>query len=231
MSVIKKIDVWSVGCVISELFLTTPLFQGERSVDQLVEIIKVLGTPTRREIAAMNPNYTYSNFPTVKPLSWSAVFEGITYDSQVVPNDAIDLLSKFLIFTPSERLTAFDALAHPYFDELRSPDLEFGPNLFNFTQDEIEVASKRKVLHTILPKEYWEQFGIQSNKDTTGGSGSFANSTLSANTNGDVKATAKGSTSTASSVNADQQYVLSRVQEIAEERQLVQPTKSSPQKN
>ena len=40
-----QIDVWSVGCVIAELMLGQPIFPGESGVDQLVEIIKVLGTP------------------------------------------------------------------------------------------------------------------------------------------------------------------------------------------
>ncbi|KAL0006380.1 hypothetical protein SO802_013941 [Lithocarpus litseifolius] len=39
-----------------------PLFPGESGVDQLVEIIKVLGTPTREEIKYMNPNYTEFKF-------------------------------------------------------------------------------------------------------------------------------------------------------------------------
>jgi len=43
----NAIDVWSAGCVIAELLLGQPLFPGESGVDQLVEIIKVLGTPTR----------------------------------------------------------------------------------------------------------------------------------------------------------------------------------------
>jgi serine/threonine protein kinase len=43
----QHIDVWSLGCVIAELLLGQPLFPGESGVDQLVEIIKVLGTPTR----------------------------------------------------------------------------------------------------------------------------------------------------------------------------------------
>jgi glycogen synthase kinase 3 beta len=43
----QAIDVWSVGCVMAELLLGQPLFPGESGVDQLVEIIKVLGTPTR----------------------------------------------------------------------------------------------------------------------------------------------------------------------------------------
>lgn len=42
-----KIDVWSAGCVFAEMLLLQPLFRGESAVDQLVEIIKVLGTPTK----------------------------------------------------------------------------------------------------------------------------------------------------------------------------------------
>ena len=43
----SAIDIWSVGCVMAELMLGQPLFPGESGIDQLVEIIKVLGTPTR----------------------------------------------------------------------------------------------------------------------------------------------------------------------------------------
>ena len=43
----KCIDVWSIGCVIGELLLGLPMFPGDSGVDQLVEIIKILGTPTK----------------------------------------------------------------------------------------------------------------------------------------------------------------------------------------
>ncbi len=39
-------------------------------MDQLVEIIKVLGTPTREEIKCMNPNYTEFKFPQIKAHPW-----------------------------------------------------------------------------------------------------------------------------------------------------------------
>jgi len=42
-------------------------------VDQLVEIIKVLGTPTREQIREMNPNYTEFKFPQIKPHPWTKV--------------------------------------------------------------------------------------------------------------------------------------------------------------
>ena len=54
----QVIDIWSAACVSAELILGHPMFPGESGVDQLVEIIKVLGTPTREELMAMNPNYT-----------------------------------------------------------------------------------------------------------------------------------------------------------------------------
>ncbi|CAN6467202.1 unnamed protein product [Victoria cruziana] len=67
------IDIWSTGCVLAELLLGQPLFPGDSAVDQLVEIIKVLGTPTREEIKCMNPNYTEFKFPQIKAHPWHKV--------------------------------------------------------------------------------------------------------------------------------------------------------------
>jgi len=60
------IDVWSVGCVVAELLVGQPLFPGESGVDQLVEIIKVLGTPTKDQIHSMNPSYSEFKFPAIR---------------------------------------------------------------------------------------------------------------------------------------------------------------------
>jgi len=69
-----NIDTWSAGCVLAELLLGQPIFPGDSGVDQLVEIIKVLGTPTREQISEMNQNYTEFKFPQIKPHPWSRVF-------------------------------------------------------------------------------------------------------------------------------------------------------------
>jgi glycogen synthase kinase 3 beta len=66
-------DVWSAGCVLAELLLGQPIFPGDSGVDQLVEIIKVLGTPTREQIKEMNPNYTEFKFPQIKSHPWQKV--------------------------------------------------------------------------------------------------------------------------------------------------------------
>lgn len=66
-------DVWSAGCVLAELLLGQPIFPGDSGVDQLVEIIKVLGTPTKEQIREMNRNYTEFKFPQIKAHPWQKV--------------------------------------------------------------------------------------------------------------------------------------------------------------
>ena len=128
-----SIDVWSAGCVMAELMLCQPLFPGESAIDQLVEIIKVLGTPTKEQLLAMNPSYTEHRFPQIKPHPFSKVFKSKT------PQEAIDFVTLLLKYSPNERLTAFEAMAHPYFNELRDPNVKMLnglelPKLFDFTK-------------------------------------------------------------------------------------------------
>uniref|UniRef100_A0A668U3T3 Glycogen synthase kinase-3 beta n=1 Tax=Oreochromis aureus TaxID=47969 RepID=A0A668U3T3_OREAU len=73
----SSIDVWSAGCVLAELLLGQPIFPGDSGVDQLVEIIKVLGTPTREQIREMNPNYTEFKFPQIKAHPWTKVSQQV----------------------------------------------------------------------------------------------------------------------------------------------------------
>lgn len=69
----ESVDIWSTGCVMAELMLGQPLFPGESGIDQLVEIIKVLGTPSREQIKTMNPNYMEHKFPQIKPHPFNRV--------------------------------------------------------------------------------------------------------------------------------------------------------------
>ncbi|KAK8975113.1 hypothetical protein V6N11_058164 [Hibiscus sabdariffa] len=131
------IDIWSAGCVLAELLLGQPLFPGESGVDQLVEIIKVLGTPTREEIKCMNPNYTEFKFPQIKAHPWHKIFH------KRMPLEAVDLVSRLLQYSPNLRSTAVEALIHPFFDELRDPNTRlpngrFLPPLFNFKPHELK---------------------------------------------------------------------------------------------
>jgi serine/threonine protein kinase len=111
----NQIDVWSIGCVIAELVLGRPIFPGESAVDQLVEIIKILGTPTKTQVLIMNPEYKEYKFPSIKPYPWIKLFK----NCRNVNNEFMDLLSKLLVYEPNLRLTPLKSLLHPFFDELR----------------------------------------------------------------------------------------------------------------
>ena len=118
--------------------LGQPIFPGESGVDQLVEIIKILGTPSREEILAMNPNYTEYRFPQIKPLPWEKVFRHRT------PKDAIEFVARLLGYDPSKRPRPLVALLDPYFDELRDPNTRLPngaplPHLFNFTEGKFSL--------------------------------------------------------------------------------------------
>lgn len=109
------IDSWSIGCVLSELILGRPLFCGDTSIDQLVKIIQVLGTPTLTEMRAMNPDYNNINFPNLKGVDLASVFPKNT-EPQFV-----DIVSQFLRYDPRQRLRPLDALTHPFFKALFNP--------------------------------------------------------------------------------------------------------------
>jgi glycogen synthase kinase 3 beta len=166
----------------AELMLGQPLFPGESGIDQLVEIIKVLGTPTRDQIRTMNPNYMEHKFPQIKPHPFNKVpANGLsttwqaTHPIQVFRKadpSAIELISKLLEYTPTQRLSAIDAMVQPFFDELREPGTRLPdsrhpngatrdlPALFNFTLHGrrstplscIALTSCTRTLHRAAPQ-------------------------------------------------------------------------------
>ena len=135
-----QVDVWSIGCVIAELVLSKPLFPGKSATDQFLEIMKVLGTPTSEQMKIMNKKSKgNSKLPKINPVPWKDVFKGKTDDELY-----IDLVSKLLVYEPAKRLKPYEALLHPYFDELKQKVVKLPENkslpkhLFEFKQCEID---------------------------------------------------------------------------------------------
>jgi len=143
------IDIWSEGCVGAELLLGQPLFPGDSGVDQLVEIIKVLGTPTKEEIRSMNSNYIEFKFPQIKGCQWKKIFRNKT------PDEAMNFIAQTLAYTPSKRLKPLEGCAHPFFDELRIEGTELPnnggelPPLFDWTPH--ELRSPQEWLDKLIP--------------------------------------------------------------------------------
>jgi len=88
---------------LAELLLGSPIFPGSSAVDQLVEIVRVLGTPSKEEVKSMNQNYQdYKSFPVVRPPSWSSIFKAGT------PPESMDLCAKLLTYIPTKRYKAIE---------------------------------------------------------------------------------------------------------------------------
>jgi glycogen synthase kinase 3 beta len=130
--------MWSVGCVIAEMVLGKPLFAGKTQNDQLVEIIKVLGSISKEDIQEINPKFLEMRMPEIKKLSWRRVF------SEHV-EELDDLLDKIFVYSPSKRISPLQALQHPFFEDLRKEGFRMPggrplPGLFNWTSEELAAG-------------------------------------------------------------------------------------------
>merc|ERR1712014_376334 len=124
-----SVDIWSAGCVFGEMLLGQPLFTGKDGISQLVEIVKVMGTPSAEDLKAMNPDYPEHRFsPQLGKISWSLMFPRHANDSLT-----LEMIDGLLRFDPSKRATPIESLVHHYFDSPLRADrsMDFGPPLFN----------------------------------------------------------------------------------------------------
>lgn len=108
-------DMWAMGCIFAEMMLRTALFPGSGEVDQLSKICAVMGCPTEETWPGVSSLPCYFFVPstprvnTLKSLLHAATIE------------EIDLLEKMLTMCPQKRISASEALAHPYFSSGPAP--------------------------------------------------------------------------------------------------------------
>merc|ERR1711920_917428 len=109
---------------------------------QLMEIIKVLGTPSRDDLSSMNPNYLEFKFPQIKSHPWSKVFR-----SRTTP-EATDWIGTMLQYNPNARPSGLESCMHAFFDELREQDAKIcgskplPEHLFWFSKDEVALMDQ-----------------------------------------------------------------------------------------
>ncbi|KAL7753807.1 mitogen activated protein kinase 2 [Sorochytrium milnesiophthora] len=143
----KAIDMWSVGCIFGELLGGKPVFKGRDYVDQLNQIINVLGTPdeeTLKRIGSNRAQLYIRSLPKSQKVPFAQMFPRAT-------PTALDLLEKLLKFDPAARITVEDALAHPYLETYHDVNEEPShPQLFDFG---FEVAKTIEEIRALITRE------------------------------------------------------------------------------
>ncbi|KIY45401.1 Pkinase-domain-containing protein [Fistulina hepatica ATCC 64428] len=115
------VDMWSVGCIFAELLHKEPLFQAKGELEMLSMIFKLLGPPTTNtwpDFMTLPLSKTIS-IPSPQPPQFRQRFPYLS-------SSGLDLLMSMLSYDPDMRITAEDALQHPYFSESplpKHPDL------------------------------------------------------------------------------------------------------------
>eukprot|EP01006_Ploeotia_vitrea_P035682 TRINITY_DN65922_c5_g4_i1.p1 TRINITY_DN65922_c5_g4~~TRINITY_DN65922_c5_g4_i1.p1 ORF type:complete len:366 (-),score=33.29 TRINITY_DN65922_c5_g4_i1:452-1549(-) len=114
------IDIWSTGCIFAELINRKPLFPGRDYINQLNLITDVLGVPGEEDMANIKSEEAVRYLKSMakkKPVAFKDLFPSCN-------KLALDFLEKMLIFNPSKRMTAEEALSHPYLAQLHDPSDE-----------------------------------------------------------------------------------------------------------
>ncbi|ORY70635.1 kinase-like domain-containing protein, partial [Leucosporidium creatinivorum] len=108
------VDNWAAGCIFAELMLRVPYMAGESDFEQLNTIFSALGTPTETEWPGHKDLPEFVEFEKKPKQDLRALFSAASAE-------AIDLLQKLLTYDPRKRITAKEALFHPWFSSAPRP--------------------------------------------------------------------------------------------------------------
>lgn len=142
------VDMWSVGCILGELASRKPLFPGTDFMDQLSRVFKVVSIPDKDARGYTIEKDALKFLQSLPPAGENAIEKHF----KNAPPLAIDLMKKLLCFNPKERLTADQALAHPFFEGVKDEwgeitELKLGHSLeFAFEQQSLPLATLRQYI-------------------------------------------------------------------------------------
>ncbi|KAF7731010.1 Mitogen-activated protein kinase [Apophysomyces ossiformis] len=168
----KAIDLWSVGCIFAELLGRKVLFKGTDYVDQLHQIVGILGLPEDTSFWDQSASRSVIDYiknlrdvngqrPPTDPIDFSAHFPQC-------PPDGIDLLKRLLHLDPSKRITVNEALEHSFVAQMRDPSEEVEcEEPFDF--DSFEAIQDEETLRQCIIQEVMRSKGETGNARPTNG--------------------------------------------------------------
>jgi serine/threonine protein kinase len=148
----SSIDIWAAGCILAEMLGRKPIFPGKDYVDQLQVICKLIGTPSEDDMKHIVSKRARAYIKSMgqKP---AVPFEKLFPQANSM---AIELLRATLAFDPAKRITAAQALEHPYFEKYHDPEDEPVCN-DKFEFDFEFEKSKAAVPLSVWQERVWEE--------------------------------------------------------------------------
>ncbi|GFR47704.1 hypothetical protein Agub_g9457 [Astrephomene gubernaculifera] len=111
----SAVDMWAAGCIMGELLLRRPLFDGLCDIEVLSKVFALCGSPgVEGNWPAARELPYFLQFTETWPLPLRQVFPAAS-------GDALDLLGRLLQLDPLRRISAAEALRHPYFSNNPPP--------------------------------------------------------------------------------------------------------------
>ncbi|XP_032323746.1 mitogen-activated protein kinase 15 isoform X1 [Camelus ferus] len=116
------VDMWSLGCILGEMLRGRPLFPGTSTLHQLELILGTIPPPSEEDLLALSSSYSASVVPPLGSRPRQTLDALLPADT---PPEALDLLKRLLVFAPDKRLSAAQALQHPYVQRFHCPAREW----------------------------------------------------------------------------------------------------------
>lgn len=121
----KAVDMWSIGVILAELILGHYLFYGLNEPSMLVSIFRHLGIPSFGELTSV-PLVPYDIIVRAQTDLLEGPLEELYPRLQILGEKGLDLLKKLLARNPAERISAEEALQHPFIVDVIEVDGDEG---------------------------------------------------------------------------------------------------------
>eukprot|EP01087_Luapelamoeba_hula_P014433 TRINITY_DN421_c0_g1_i1.p1 TRINITY_DN421_c0_g1~~TRINITY_DN421_c0_g1_i1.p1 ORF type:complete len:522 (+),score=148.22 TRINITY_DN421_c0_g1_i1:175-1740(+) len=149
----KEVDMWAVGCITAELLGGKPIFPGSSTLNQLERVIEITGQPSAEDIESTQSSYAATLIESIHVGQKRNIRDLYPKASDA----AISLLENLLAFNPSKRMSADEALRHPwvaqFHNEEEEPDMGRAIDLCLDDDSKFSISDYRNSLYDDIKKK------------------------------------------------------------------------------